>query len=478
MTLALSADQHVDASPDAVFGLFGSGPAAGWVFDVGCDRVRVGAAVTLRVPMFGIAAEPVEILGRITAVRPPSRIEIWHDQPWRGRLRVHIDPAGSGTRLRIIADLDDPGLHWLMRRRGHHVPDPVVAHEHRVGLLTSKSGPGSVFTTSTENLAAMAVEEINAEGGIGGRPLRLRVGDDATDPVLGVVEARRLVQAGCRTVLATTTSATFARVRRELAGTGVLLVHTLMNEGGLGGELCVQLGERPYAQLRAAVDPVMRSAYGRRWFLAGNDYVWPKAVHTAARRVLAERDATVVGEAFAPLGTTDFSAMIERILDSGADVVLSSFVGADLVGFERQCHAGGVRARCRSLALALDEPTRERIGDEAATGMFGSSGYFEQLPGQLNTAFLRRYRQAYGAFAAPVSSISESVYESLHLYAAAARRAAEDEPRAIARELRRSRVEFPRGAVTVEGPETVRQDLFVAQATAGGFVVHCGERTS
>jgi urea transport system substrate-binding protein len=199
--------------------------------------------------------------------------------------------------------------------------------------------------------------------------------------------------------------------------------------------------------------------------------VWPQCVHAAARRVVAEEHGQVVGEAFAPLGTRDFTPVIEAVLTSGADVVLSSFVGADLVAFERQCHAMGVRERARSLALALDEPTRERIGDAAGDGMWGVSGYFEQLPDEANKEFLHRYRQAFGAFAPPVSSISESVYESVHLYAAAARRAGEDEPRTVARELRRSRSDFPRGTVTVAGPETVRQQLFLAEATPGGFAV-------
>jgi branched-chain amino acid transport system substrate-binding protein len=63
------------------------------------------------------------------------------------------------------------------------------------------------------------------------------------------------------------------------------------------------------------------------------------------------------------------------------------------------------------------------------------------------------------------------VYEAVHLYAAAARRAGEDEPRTVARELRRSRADFPRGRVTVSGPETVDQRLYLAEATAGGFAV-------
>ncbi|NMI02020.1 substrate-binding protein [Pseudonocardia acidicola] len=471
--LAVSAEQRIAAPPAEVFALFGAGAGAGWVFDAACDRVAVGSVVTLIVSLGGPDASPVEILGRITAVRAPSRIEIVHDLPWRGRLRLLFDDdgTGAGTRVRLIADLDDAGLAWLMRRRGFRVTDEPTRGHHAVGLLTSKSGSGSVFAAATENLASMAIEEINADGGILGRPVRLVIGDDATDAGVGAAEAWRLVHAGCRVIMATTTSATFARASEELRGSGVLLVHTLMNEGGMSGELRVQLGERPDGQLRAAAGPLMRAAGGRRWFLAGNDYCWPRVVHTAARRVVAEENGTVVGEGFAPLGGRGFGPLIESILASRADVVLSSFVGADLVAFERQCHAMGVRERCRTLALALDEPTRERIGGAAAAGMWAVAGYFETLPGEVNSEFLDRYRRAYGQFAPPVSSISESAYEAIHLYAAAVRRARQDDPRAVAREMYGGRFRFPRGTVTVSGPETVSQQLFLAEATVDGLAV-------
>lgn len=470
--VALSVDQRIDAPPTSVFALFGAGNGAGWLFDATCDRLAPGEAVSLRAPLGGPA---VELLGRIAHVRAPRRtgglIDIRLDVPWRGRLRVLVDAEDAGTRLRVLADLDEEGLRWLMRRRGWPVAEARTGGGHVLGLLTSKSGPASVFAAAVENLAALAVDEVNADGGVRGRPVRLAVGDDGTDPVLGTLEARRLVRAGCRVILAATTSATFARVSAALAPEGVLLVQPVMNEGGLGGELCVQLGERPEQQVSAAAGPVMAAAGGRRWFLAGNDYVWPRAVHRAARAVVARQRGEVVGERFAALGTRDFTPIVEAVLASGADVVLSSFVGADLVAFERQCHAMGVRSRARTLAPALDEPTRERIGAAACTGVRGVSGYFEGLPDEANTAFLRRYRQAFGRFAPPVSSIAESAYEAVHLYAAAARRAGDDEPRTVARELRRCRADFPRGAVTVRGPETVEQRLVVAEATADGFAL-------
>jgi branched-chain amino acid transport system substrate-binding protein len=481
--LALAAEQTVDAAPEAVFALFGAGPGAGWVFDATCDRIAVGSVVSMRAPLgrvdagggpgagAGIGGD-VEILGRITAVRAPRKIVIAHDLPWRGRLRCLFDAEpGGGTRVRLIADLDAEGLEWLMRRRGWPVAGAPAADTHPIGLLTSKSGPGSVFAAATENVARMAVEEINAEGGIGGQPVRLVVGDDATDTAVGAAEAHRLVRAGCRSIMATTTSATFTRVARELRPSGVLLVHTLMNEGGLGGDLLFQLGERPDRQLRAAIGPLMRATGGGRSFLVGNDYCWPHVAHACARREIAARSGEVVGTALAPLGSRDFGPVVERILASRAELVVSAFVGADAVAFERQCYEMGLRSRCRTLSLALDEPTRERIGDRAAAGLWGVSGYFAELPGEANAGFLARYREAYGRWAPPVSSISESAYEAMHLYAAASRAARDGDPRSVARELGGLHTGFPRGTVTLADPETLRQDLYLAEARAGGFDV-------
>src|SRR5690349_9615767 len=193
--VTLTAQEEVSAPPRVVFGLFGAGAGAGWVFDALCDKVTPGAAVTLRAPL-DPAEEPVEILGRIGTLRSGRLIEIVHDQPWRGRTVLRFAAHGSGTRVRLQSELDQQGLEWLMRRRGHAMR-VAPGGNPALGLLTSKSGPGNLFAAASDNMAALALEEINADGGLRGRPVDLLIGDDATDPATGAREARRLAAAGC-----------------------------------------------------------------------------------------------------------------------------------------------------------------------------------------------------------------------------------------------------------------------------------------
>ncbi len=73
-------------------------------------------------------------------------------------------------------------MQWLLWRRGWPADQPADGCGYRVGLLSSKSGPGAIFAVACENLAAMAMDELSADGGLHGRRVPLLVADDAKDP--------------------------------------------------------------------------------------------------------------------------------------------------------------------------------------------------------------------------------------------------------------------------------------------------------
>ncbi|OUC78833.1 nitrile hydratase [Gordonia lacunae] len=413
-TLSVTAQIPTADPPDIAFGRF----AAGQLLDLECTRLAVGAAVSVSLPVGGgqgVAGMPITLLGHVASVRWGRSVVIVHHQPWRGRLTVRFFADGSGSRVVVESSLDQDGVTWLAHKRGFGPPEPLRPDRHRIGLLVSKSGSAAVFAQATETLAQLAVDEINAGGGIGGVPVELLVGDDASESLAGATAATRLLRSGCRVIFACVTSATFNAAASVLQGKDALLVHTVLNEGGRPSPTTVRLGERPLAQARAAVPALMAETGSRRWFFVGHRYSWSYGAHWAVRRVVAENHGSVLGDAYLPLGTQDFTSTIAAIEASGAELILSSLVGRDEVVFERQCAQRGLRARTRTLALVLDEATLQLIGDTAADGVWAAFAYFQGAL-DVHRDLESRYRHELHGLMPPMSSLSETTYEAIKAY--------------------------------------------------------------
>lgn len=455
------------------FGLFGRPHSSSWLFGARCEAVAAGTAVSMRLPLDpGSGHYDVELLGRIRAVRPYSRIVVEHDQPWRGRIAMSFQAAGAGsTRVRVRADVTPAGVEWLMHRRGIVLPVPAPTNDVRIGVLTSKSGPGAVYAMAAEYLADLAVEEVNGNGGIGGRRMELLVADDATDPAFAAAQATRLARSGCRAIFACTTSSSFAAVCRAVGHEGILLVHPVINEGGqVPSNSAVRFGERPGSQVAALAPALMRQAGGRRWFMVGQEYSWSYGAHVAARQALGRVNGTVIGEAYTPLGTTDFARIIERITAAKPDIIMSSLVGSDEVAFQRQCASAGLRQSAKALSLVMDESTYEHVGAVAAKGVVTALGYFQDTPVVGNTDLLRRYRARYGPWAPPISSLSETVYEAVIQYASAIH----SDPDSHAGVHRRALLDtcgVHRRGTAIGARDLLSQHLYLAEASTDGLQV-------
>lgn len=459
--IVLTATRDVALTPAAVFETFGS-----WLFDASFERLEVGQPITLTVP-FGGAASSFTIFGRVRRISWGRSVSIEHSQPWRGSVRLRLTETPAGTRISLTCDVDDAGVEWMVRRTGIPAAPPGDARGRRWGLLTTKSGSGAVFALGSENAALLAIEEMNATGS--GPPNELLVGDDATDPAMAALETERLIAAGCRVIVASVTSSSFAAVQQVAQRRGVLAIHSLLNEGGRPTRSVLRLGERPSQQLRAALAPLMRETGGSRWYIVGHTYSWSLAAGRVARAMLADAGARVVGEARVPLLHPDYAPVVERIQRSGADLVLTTLVGDDEVRFERRSHELGLRATATTLSLVLDESTREHIGAEQSEGLWAAMGYFEASPSALNQAFVARYRARFGAWAPPLSSLSESVYSALLLVDRALAAEPDATPVALARAVRRVRIETPRGLLAFGDGETYASTIRLAVAGRSGF---------
>jgi urea transport system substrate-binding protein len=472
-TVVLVDEQLIPATPETVFDLFGREAGGGWFFAASCSAVVRGAPVRFDLPLppDHSANGLLEGTGRIVEVDRPGRIVLLHETPWRGRVTCTIRRAGEHSRVRVAAELPETALRWHLQRGGAVLPPEVQPGEVGIGLLVSMSGAVGMLGASIENLATLAVEELNHDGPPGGRPIRLVVADDCTSPRVAKAAARRLVEdEHCPVVIASVTSASFEAARPVVERAGALLVFGLANEGGSGGPLTFRLGERPAEQMEPIVPHLMSSCGGRRWYLAGSDYIWPRVMHSSARRAIAGSGGEVVGEILCPLRVRDFSRVIESIDRAETDIVLSTLVGSDGVRFGRALRESGLRERCTLVAPALEDLVREHAGADAV-GDWTVRGYFQDLPTPENRAFLARYRARFGELSPPPSAFSEAIYETFHLVAAAAHSAGGWEPQDVASRLLTASFDGPRGRVCVRGRGRLVQQLYLAEATSRGFAV-------
>lgn len=298
------------------------------------------------------------------------------------------------------------------------VRGPRPALPLRVGLLIPLSGPAGLWGPLAHKCAILAVDEINARGGVLGREIQLVLSDAGGAPAAVAKAARALVdQHGVEAIVGMHISATRVAIARALAGR-VPFVYTPLYEGGERSPGVFAIGETPEQQLRPAITWLAERRQARRWYLIGNDYVWPRILHATGKHYIAACGGEVVGEEYVPLGRDAFAASLARIRAARPHAVMVSLVGGDGVAFHRSFAAAGMAQDYLRLSNALDENALLGVGADNAENLFAASGYFAALPTRENQGFVERYHSSFGASAPMLSALGQSCYEGFRFYAA------------------------------------------------------------
>ncbi|MFI0941806.1 substrate-binding domain-containing protein [Streptomyces sp. NPDC021020] len=339
-----------------------------------------------------------------------------------------------------------------------------------VALVVPLHGPGGILGPSCELAAQLAAEELNAAGGVAGRPVRLLPVDGAGPPRQVAAEVEALVRLGAVDAVV---GWHISAVRRELAPRVAHLVpyiYTAQYEGGERTPGVFLTGETDRRQLGPAMRMLAEATGVRRWFTVGNDYVWPRVTAAAARRYARECGGRTVGEALLPLGTDGFGPVLRQIERAEADAVLMLLVGADAAGFNRAFAARGLPARCQRLSTHMDENILLASGADGTAGLWAAAGYFASLATAQSLDFAGRLAGRFGPDAPVVGSLGESCYEGLRLLGALAGPAGGCDVRAMHAVRQSVGYEGPRGALRLRGSH-LDQPVYLARADAFDFAV-------
>lgn len=346
----------------------------------------------------------------------------------------------------------------------------VAASPVKVAMMIPLSGPAGLFGPSSRNCAELGVEEINARGGIAGRPIELLIGDAGLAPAEATQAALKLWKGnGAQAFIGMHDSA----VRNALVGLfkgAVPYIYTPTYEGGECAKATYVIGETPSQQLEPVMPWLAKERSLARWYFIGNDYVWPRDTNKAARRYVTASGGRVVGEEYLPFTVDNFDSNLAKIRESGADAVLVTLVGGASVGFNRAFASFGLADRSIRLGTLIEENTLAGIGAQNSANLYSSAGYFSAIETPAARAFAARYARKFGDKAAALNALAESCYEGLLLLEALTARAGGLAVAELEKTADGTAYEGPRGKLVLQGRHCSK-DIYLARAEGAGFNV-------
>ena len=321
----------------------------------------------------------------------------------------------------------------------------------RVGVLFSQSGVTAVVEQTQRNAVTMAIDEVNAAGGIDGRPIVAEYADPRSDPKKYREAAQAMVDAGIRILFGCYMSSTRKAVLPVVEQAGALLFYPTLYEGFEFSPNCFYGGASPN-QNSIWLARYLMQTYGPDFYLIGSNYVFPYESNRIMRDFIETEGGRVHQERYVPLAPSDddLARAIDEIARQPRVTVLSTVVGDGTARLYRAYREAGLDPDVTPIgSLTTGEPEVALMGGALAEGHYTAAPYFETVKTEANRAFLRRYRGRFGAHA-PVSACTEAAYVQVHMMAIAARNAS-DNVDDLRTALGVTEFDAPQGRVRIDG---------------------------
>ena len=345
----------------------------------------------------------------------------------------------------------------------------ALADTIKIGVPVGLSGANSVVAPSVVQSAELAVEEINADGGILGMMVELVVADDGS----GAQGAQRafdslVFQEDVDVLISMETSAA------RNAGLPIVnrgqkpYIYTSFYEGRSCSPWMYVNAWVPEQQVAPIVDHFMSEFDAKSFYLIGSDYAFGRGMLEFTRAYVEANGGSVLGEEYLPMDGSDWTAIISQLKAADPDALITSTAGgAPNVTLTKQLRAAGVDIPYGN--LAVDEGTAKAMGGDA-TGIYIAASYITSIPSKANKTFLAAMEAKFGDDLKTPNDLSVPQYEAVYAYKAAVEAAGSTDPQAVIDELGKVSVDGPRGTITMNKQRHTPLTMYLGQVAADGSV--------
>jgi urea transport system substrate-binding protein len=321
--------------------------------------------------------------------------------------------------------------------RSARAADPI-----KVGVISPLTGAWTVYGKAHISGFQLAVEEINAAGGVLGRQIEVVIGDSKTEPRVVVEQANRLIRQERVDFLA----GTFSSAERNAAGPVVkaadkILLYPTWYEGqekkyapGVCNPNIFMFGPEPTQQVWPHME-YMTKKYGKKFFMIGSDYAWPRVTNEVTKQKLKELGGEVVGEVYIPFNTPQYESALREIRKSGANIIFHSLTGSDTVNFRQQFAAAGMQKDFVLWTVDDEEVVTSGLGPAVSANTYVSFDYFMSIETPNNKVFLEKFKAKFGKDAL-VNTVGVGMYNAAHMAAIAIKKAGEVSTNALRKNLK------------------------------------------
>jgi branched-chain amino acid transport system substrate-binding protein len=347
---------------------------------------------------------------------------------------------------------------------------PAGAQEAiKIGVPVGLSGANSVVAPSVVQSAELAVDEINAKGGILGRKVVLEVADDGS----GAAGAQKafdslIFQKKVDALISMETSAARNAGLPIVTRGKVPFIYTSFYEGRSCNKYLYVNAWVPDQQVAPIVDYFMKNNNAKTFFLIGSDYAFGRGMLEFTRGYIQKKGGKVVGEEYLPMDGSDWTSIISKLKAAKPDAVITSTAGgAPNVTLTKQLRAAGVNLPYGN--LAVDEGTAKSMGRDAE-GIFISGSYFTNIENPKNKEFLAAMQKKFGGDLKTPNDLSVPQYEGVYLYKLAVEKAGSTDADKVVKALSEVSFDGPRGKIGMSKQRHAPLTMYLGQVQKDGSV--------
>ncbi|CAN5457720.1 urea ABC transporter substrate-binding protein [soil metagenome] len=286
----------------------------------------------------------------------------------------------------------------------------------KVGSLNSLSGTMAISEVTVRDAIKLAVEEINGAGGVMGKQIQIVGEDGASEPTVFAEKAEKLISSDCvAAVFGGWTSSSRKAMLPVFESNNSLLYYPVQYEGLESSKNIFYTGATTNQQIVPALDYLKEKGV-KSLYLVGSDYVFPQTANRIIKAYAAANGIEIKGEDYTPLGSTDFSTIVNKVRTADADAVFNTLNGDSNVAFFREYKNVGLTPQeMPVVSVSIAEEEVGGIGVQNITDQLTAWDYYQTIDTPVNKKFVDAYKAKYGANK-PTSDPMEAAYTSVYLW--------------------------------------------------------------